>query len=341
VSLVAHFCQLANGYNFDLEYSGRMKVTKHLSDNNVYVGDVFSSGFYPKGNGAVTLMKSWLNTCLKSHASCGIIYDTKFMPSRLIDVGSERQNFVNLTDAWLSSGRPSSKYLTLSHCWGLSMPESAKTTTLNLSRHFRRIRIRKLPKTFRDAIMMTRRLGYRYIWIDSLCIIQNSELDWTHESALMGKIYSHSSCTLAAAGSADCHGGLFRNRKELAIFKESSAPGTVNASPFVLVKNAYVNWEIVFDRSPLNTRGWTLQERELSPRIIYFTKETLLFECREARGNEHGATNGTERLGDMPDDHRAVLTSKIAIRQSHTRRCMDELPLGKTKDGKVQWMLNK
>jgi hypothetical protein len=297
-------------------------------------------------------MKFWLNTCLKSHMNCGIIYDASFMPSRVINVGSERQNFVNLTDTTLSSKLPRSEYLTLSHCWGPSMPGSAKTTSANLSRHLRKIRIRKLPRTFRDAIMLTRRLGYRYIWIDSLCIIQDSVHDWSHESALMGKIYSHSHCTLAAAGSADCNGGLFARRTELPILQASTSLKTTPKFPsFVLAKEADLDWMKMFYRSPLNTRGWTLQERELSPRIIYFTKHSLLFECREARGGEREIFSIDQELeigavhkeleGDAPAYSRAVLIPKTSIQQSFSRRCMDEFPLDAEADDQFHWQMKK
>jgi hypothetical protein len=230
-------------------------------------------------------MKSWLNTCSESHIKCGMLYDTNFMPSRLIDVGRGGENFVRLIGSTPSSVLPSSRYLTLSHCWGSSMPKSAKTTTANYERHLQKIRVRKLPRTFRDAITVTRRLGYRHIWIDSLCIIQDSPKDWSRESALMGKIYSHSSCMLAAAAASDCHGGLFPLRTELPIFRASEPKAASTDPSFVLVKQAYDGWDELFKASPLNSRGWTLQERELSPRIIYFTKHSMLFECREARGS--------------------------------------------------------
>ncbi|EPE34410.1 hypothetical protein GLAREA_10104 [Glarea lozoyensis ATCC 20868] len=227
------------------------------------------------------------------------------------------------------------------------MPGSAKTTMKNYDDHLRRIRIRNLPRTYRDAISLTRRLGYRYVWIDSLCIIQDSPADWTRESAAMGKIYSHSFCTLAAAASNDCHGGLFPLRKELPIFQlEDSATGAKGSS-FVLVKQAYQGWDELFDSSSLNVRGWTLQERELSPRIVYFTKHTLLFECRETRGSECGGykANSLGRYASERPDCQIhpgyILTAKTSIEKTDTRRCMDTLPLDSNPQDKSRRLLNK
>jgi len=69
----------------------------------------------------------------------------------------------------------------------------------------------ELPETFRDAVQVTRELGIRYLWIDSLCIIQDKHdcRDWYHEANLMDKVYLHSYCNISAADANDSTGGLF------------------------------------------------------------------------------------------------------------------------------------
>ncbi|KAF1964057.1 HET-domain-containing protein, partial [Bimuria novae-zelandiae CBS 107.79] len=74
------------------------------------------------------------------------------------------------------------------------------------------ITIEELPPTFRDAINIVRRIGYRYIWIDSLCIFQDSLDDWTHESRKIGHIYRGSICTIAALASASTKPRCFAAR---------------------------------------------------------------------------------------------------------------------------------
>lgn len=84
-----------------------------------------------------------------------------------------------------------------------------------LGRYRSKIPISDLTKTFREAFQVTAWFGYQYIWIDSLCIIQDSEMDWEKEAGMMGSIYRHSTCTLAATGAKDGNGGLFFERNAL------------------------------------------------------------------------------------------------------------------------------
>lgn len=81
-------------------------------------------------------------------------------------------------------------YVTLSHCWGQTDSiHSIQTERHNLRDHKKVIKFLSLPKTFQDAVTLCRELGIKYLWIDSLCIIQNDEADWVTESAKMGSIY--------------------------------------------------------------------------------------------------------------------------------------------------------
>jgi hypothetical protein len=88
------------------------------------------------------------------------------------------------------------RYLTLSHCWGSATP--LQTTKANIGSHLHNIPLPTLPQLFRDAITLTARLGHKYLWIDSLCIIQDSTPDWDRKSSLMSSIYANSALTLAA-----------------------------------------------------------------------------------------------------------------------------------------------
>ena len=105
---------------------------------------------------------------------------------------------------------PDTKYFTLSHCWGGLDIASLEKSTLDEYRN--NIPLSILSKTFQDALQVTAWLGYRYIWIDSLCIQQDSVIDWEHEAANMGAIYRHSTLTIAASGAKDGDGGLFFER---------------------------------------------------------------------------------------------------------------------------------
>ena len=129
------------------------------------------------------------------------------MPTRLIDVDAFRED-VKLVDSASFGGR--GKYIALSHVWGKG--KHFKTETINLDNHRIRIPFGDLPKTFRDAVLATRALGLRYLWIDSICIIQDSPADWKQEASLMASVYFNAYATISAAASKDSDSGLFFDR---------------------------------------------------------------------------------------------------------------------------------
>jgi hypothetical protein len=85
----------------------------------------------------------------------------------------------------------------------------------NLNQFIECIDIAELPKTFQDAIEISRRLDIRFLWIDSLCIIQDSKEDWLKESVIMGDIYQHAYCNIAATAAPDGRTGCFLERNPL------------------------------------------------------------------------------------------------------------------------------
>ncbi|KAK0707780.1 heterokaryon incompatibility protein-domain-containing protein, partial [Lasiosphaeris hirsuta] len=197
------------------------------------------------------------------------------LPSRLVDVRVPR--------LCITAGRRG-QYTALSHRWGGKSPLT--TTRTNLDDHKQRIPAQKLPKTFRDAIELTRRLGIRYIWIDSLCIVQDDAGDWAAESKQMGTIYERSYLTIAATSSVDGDGGLFQDTAvhDHVKFPCGSGPG------HMYFTNYYPPSEIPMvdmELGPLNTRGWVFQERLLSRRILHFMPAQLYWECLGGIGFKH------------------------------------------------------
>lgn len=160
---------------------------------------------------------SWLTECDQRHA-CTKIYPSmhmsfpKSMPMRVIDVGTfshQSVRLVSLTD--LDKQGISGRYMTLSHCWGTGsdIQLASITTKATLASRRQIIEISDLQKTFQDAIHVTRRLGIRYLWIDSLCIVQDDEEDVDLGCQDMSEIYSYSYCTIAASDSINGQGGCF------------------------------------------------------------------------------------------------------------------------------------
>ena len=147
--------------------------------------------------------------------------------------------------------------------------------------------MQELPLTFQHAITITRKLGYQYLWIDSLCIIQDSTEDWNIESLEMKRVYQMSALTIGAAQGTDSHAGCFVKRQPLAHFPCRIAQLSTG---FLMTP---------FDRempgkslphactgAPLFDRCWVLQERMLSPRTLYYGPKGLHWECNECYANE-------------------------------------------------------
>lgn len=133
-----------------------------------------------------------------------------------------------------------------------------------------------LPQTLLDAVHVTRQLGVQYLWIDSLCIIQDSADDWEREASNMAEIYANAYCTIAATRAEDGHGGFLQPRSQ----RESVAIRPPNGVPYY-VCDVIDDFRHDVESSTLNQRGWVLQERALSPRTIYFAESQVYWECGE------------------------------------------------------------
>lgn len=181
---------------------------------------------------------------------------------------------------------PNTSYFTLSHCWGQKpMPE--KLLVGNLQSMLVHIDYEKLPRTFQDAVYIVRSLGGRYLWIDSLCIIQDSIEDWQHESSLMGDVYSYGRCNLSALISKDSSVGMIYKRQPMEIFPVQTKPKTAGEEqePQAYMCDPDIWWHGI-DKAPLTQRGWALQERLLSSCNLHFGENQIFWECVAHRACE-------------------------------------------------------
>jgi hypothetical protein len=215
--------------------------------------------------------KVWLAACSSSHIKCvGLAHHPN--PTRLLYIKPGSLRLCSGTAIPLNIC-----YATLSHCWGLS--NFFKVRRGNLSAVQKTINIRELPKTFQDAIFIARELGFEYLWIDSLCIIQDDATDWTNESSLMCSVYSHADLNIAAAGAVDGSQGCMFERP----------PPQFWTYPVRLVfQNRERKFQfadpVTYDRcvqsQPLVKRAWALQERLLARRTLHFSKTEIFWECK-------------------------------------------------------------
>ncbi|KAF4483684.1 hypothetical protein CGGC5_v007071 [Colletotrichum fructicola Nara gc5] len=223
---------------------------------------------------------NWLRQCSVSHENCaGFSSPTSdWIPTRLVDTGLEDDQKwkVIVTKDDVGPGVPIS-YITLSYRWG------SRQTTLLSSSNLPSFRAGKpvalLPLTFRDLFVVARHVGIRYVWIDCLCIIQDSVADWDAEASSMRNIYANAFCNVAATASNDPDGGLFRERDtdtiRPGIVESTLTTGTLERS--LIFTSNY--WYSRLYRGTLHHRGWVFQECFLAPRLLDFTQDQIMWEC--------------------------------------------------------------
>ncbi|KAH7125036.1 heterokaryon incompatibility protein [Dactylonectria estremocensis] len=233
-------------------------------------------------------IRGWVAACDK-HDRCAP--QDRTMPTLVVDVGDEKSgNSVKLTETTVDDQE---RYIALSYCWGVGTKQYTTTPATVVERK-QGIDVSALPKTFQDAIALSRQLGVRYIWIDSLCICQDQIHEWERESANMAMVYTNAYLTVAATGVGHSDGGLFFSRNpprsiELP-YTSGETSGTVLAYPLPLDREVIKKYHTEMRDEPLTQRAWGFQERVLSRRILHFAKQQVYYECIEGTLTENGLT---------------------------------------------------
>lgn len=259
-----------------------------------------------RGAEAMSLMRSWLRHCVENHPECRIglsgttftvgseapFYEKARLPTRVLDVGADSAS-IKLIKTKDASRAP---YATLSHRWGSPEKQPLRTTLETLHRHLHSgIPLATIPLTFRDAVEITRSLRIRYLWIDSLCIIQDDEEDWNREASKMGSIYENATITLAAAHALDSSEGWHTAQRldpNMVVSVKTRIEGC--SVPLIVcfipetVRPDRENYIDEWDVTPLSQRAWVFQEWCLSRRVIWSGKTSLLWKCqKDSRSEEH------------------------------------------------------
>lgn len=173
--------------------------------------------------------------------------------------------------------------MALSYCWG-----STKQTTLRADtiEEFRTgVGTQNLPQTFQDAIWVSRQLGIRFLWVDSLCILHDDYQDWIAHSNRMIQIYGNATLTIAASRAQDSAEGFLseRLRNYVALPVEmDGVSGEVFAFPLPIRQVGDPEYGMKLEGEPITTRGWTLQERYPSTRMLHFGTSQIFFECTQS-----------------------------------------------------------
>ena len=201
-------------------------------------------------------VKSWISLCQNKHTNMCSIEDPSFVPGlKLIDCIT--------SDIILAEDKP---YAALSYVWGSGSEVSENPNKLPET----------LPNTIKDAIIVAKELGYRYLWVDRYCIDQANEEEKTNQCGKMDLIYQNAELTIIAAIGQDPTYGLpgvsLRKRKPQNLTTCSKI-----GKQFLISTECWP--KEVIKKTKWKTRAWTYQEALLSRRRLVFTEEQMYFEC--------------------------------------------------------------
>jgi hypothetical protein len=183
------------------------------------------------------------------------------------------------------------RFASLSHCWGKT-PNPTKLDKTSYKRYHDFISFAALPKSFQDAIHITRFLGLKYLWIDSFCIQQDSAVDFDIEASKMADVYRDSFIVIVAAASDNSHGGCLIKSDPDKFLRIQIDGGRdlyfgMRQCKFTKFLDGVAE---VYSEFPTHERAWCYQEQILSQRLLYCNRTELAFECRDRRRCECGST---------------------------------------------------
>jgi len=279
----------------------------------------------------------WIYECLTKHTLCngGSTPDGTIpllpLPTRVLDLGEPQDESIRLVE---TTPGQSGIYIALSHSWGGEKP--LITTTANLESHKSGILLTHLPKTFLDAVEIARRLDVRYLWIDSLCILQDSPADWEAEASRMASVYRHAYLTVSATASSGPSTGIFKGNQAViarpspeeedddddvlgVLFPDASKlRKELRLSLRIMTTHPTLQINSLSDPKqdqilPLLSRAWAYQERLLSPRVLHFGPQEVFWECMqdldcechelkwgETQGKHMGTYISSDKVGQLP-----------------------------------------
>ncbi|PTB40190.1 hypothetical protein M441DRAFT_195700 [Trichoderma asperellum CBS 433.97] len=227
---------------------------------------------------------SWFRECNDTHSSCSL-GEVSEMPERVLDIFAE--DTISGVKLIHTNGQKA-RYACLSHRWG---KDTSQTIGMNINSLCKEVPWDYLSPTYQDSITFLRKFSkwhqeeygepIRYIWIDSLCIVQDSKSDWEKHSLKMSDIYSNSSITLVESHELDTAKRLFQDSS----FRDISKPVSIrdaqgNNHELHFRKPIHHPTYMINDGSvPVWKRAWVFQERLLSHRLLIFGPDELSWQC--------------------------------------------------------------
>ena len=262
--------------------------------------------------------KRWLEECQNSHEECKRESPTA-LPSRVLDVSD------NQIKLHVSSPGETSEYIALSYCWGGD--QTTKTTVANLSPRIKEIALSDLPQSLKDAVTVTRGLGIQYLWVDSLCIVQDDYVSKAKDISNMGSIYSGACLTISAASAAASDEGFLQTRAPSA--NRRHIFGLQYICPSGEIGRVYLYLKEKHDpqiEEPIFQRAWTLQESLLSPRTLIYGSWQIRWNCKTMNQCD----------GGPPAQSTYHQTLEHLARRLHSSIPLDELPAPSPSDSREE-----
>ncbi|KAF5695402.1 hypothetical protein FDENT_485 [Fusarium denticulatum] len=267
--------------------------TPMWNDLSVSCQPYLASRDYPWQEKAIDKTKTWINACETEHDHCPQRHSAA-LPKRALRIANDEVSlYISQKEDEQTEDQ---RYVALSYRWGSDLP--LRLTKDTMDDFIKGRPISELPETLQDAVCISRNLGFKFIWIDALCIVQDDENDWAEQSALMADIYRYSSLNLCAADSAGCGSGMVEmaapHLMEIAAATTRSTDTGFRESVVLVggpISTAVIDW----DRCGLLSRGWVFQEGLCSPRGLYVSRR-------------HGLWWDCGTMIDMIDSHESILT---------------------------------
>ena len=261
--------------------------------------------------------------------------DTPMLPSRVLDVGFSQEHMSDRSvHLHVRTQDERGLYVALSHRWGLrgSQKMPLQTTRKKFEQYCTNISYQYLPSTFRDAVIVTRMLGIRYLWIDALCILQDDQKDWLDQSSNMGSIFKNSSLTIAIHSAKNSSEG-FLWRRDVPEFlriqprRNKSGESSSFYTKIPILSDSAVMGNLI--DSQISHRAWVLQELCLSPYILHFVEDRMIWECSHrpiAIGERSTRTPASIMRSAASDKDRQWLRLVELYSSCEMTRSSDKLP---------------
>ncbi|KAI0413253.1 HET-domain-containing protein [Xylaria grammica] len=249
----------------------------------------------------MNLARGWLRTCREQHTGC-LVAGSPALPTRVIDVGPADGS---QAPRLISGEGLKDDYVALSHCWGGSITPVLDAQTFDAFKNA--IPVAELPPNLRDAIVITRELGIRFLWIDSLCILQDSKRDWELEAQKMGAVYRNCTVVISASASPGSKHGILGGglastsasrapkRTHIKIYDDALADDPALGVRVEIENMKEETLEALATHGPLASRGWTLQESILAPRQLFYGVRQIYWRCRQGFECAEGLPPGGNR----------------------------------------------